>query len=182
MRVCDAFHRGLRCNVVTAGRWCCCYGRRQRHCLRLAGVGRPWIGAWGVGRIAWVLHHVGGGVILLFCTHVLSLGRTKFHEKGGWGKKTGQLAELLNMILERRCRIKRGRSPGHNPSHMSGPLLKCCCLHLARPRNTWQTMRNGRSFHCCRSRYMWAHGSGQVGASWRGSMLRSIRRCCSWRG
>jgi hypothetical protein len=55
--------------------------RGQGHRLRFASVRGAWIrtrSARGVGRIAWVLHHIDGGIVLLFCTHGMNLGRTEF--------------------------------------------------------------------------------------------------------
>lgn len=48
-----------------------------------------------------VVEHVGMRIVLLFCTHGINLGRTKFYRKKGEGDGGGQLAELLVVSLKR---------------------------------------------------------------------------------
>ena len=74
------------------------YRHRCRSSWRQSEVGNERIGVDVFG-----IHFVDNvwlGVVLLFCTHGFSLGRTKLHKQGGRGEGRGQLAELRVMLLE----------------------------------------------------------------------------------
>ena len=68
LRVRDAVHRGLRGGLL-AGWGSCRNGRWEGHGRGLARVWLPRVGSWSrrIGRIDRVVHHVGGGIVLLFC-------------------------------------------------------------------------------------------------------------------
>ena len=55
--------------------------------------------------------------------------------------KAGQLAELLDMILEGGCRVERSLIPGNGSSRVISPRLESRHLYLPR---SWQAMDWGQ--------------------------------------
>jgi len=84
----------------------CRHGRRGMHSYRDRSCGgwrQPKVRNEGIGIDIFGVHvvdDIGLGVVLLFCTHGFSLGRTKLHKRGRRGMERGQLAELRVMLLE----------------------------------------------------------------------------------
>jgi len=99
----DSMHRKASATYLTTirSRWMR-NGRISSHANRGTRFGQAEIRNEGIGFCVvgfHVIEHVCWCVVLLGCTHEISLGRTKLHMQKG-KRKTGQLAELVIVLLK----------------------------------------------------------------------------------